>query len=168
MRGCSIPNLKEYIISQCAYLTNNVSLGISNRSRTFFCGIYHLSFHKTFPQSLWHSGSYPKPNKSFLRYISTINCSTGRTTIVASSTFRTKTCATLKLKPVETNFKYVARVRHLLLNWAENNWRRLFQITCTFERKLSNFFLNLSPSHCPVRPSARNEDTNAARQFTQE
>ena len=62
----------------------------------FSRGIFHHKFHTFLPQTFRHSVSYPKPNVSFFRYSTTVNCSTFRTTVVLSSTFRTKTCATLQ------------------------------------------------------------------------
>lgn len=96
----------NYPYSTVPYLTNNATLGINKIFITFFCIIFHLDFHAFFPQALGHSISYPKPNKSFLCYSSTINSSTYRTTVVLSSTFWNETCTTLDKKyqeKVETN-----------------------------------------------------------------
>ena len=60
------------------------------------CGIFHHKFHTSLPKSFRHSVPNPKPNESFLRYSTTVNCSTFRTTVVLFSTFGTKTCTTLQ------------------------------------------------------------------------
>jgi hypothetical protein len=62
----------------------------------FACRILHHKLHTFFPQTFRNSVSNPKPNESFRRYSSTVNCSAIRTTVVLSSSFRTKTCTALQ------------------------------------------------------------------------
>ena len=90
------------------------------------CGIFHHKFHTSLPQTFRHSVSNPKPNESFLRYSTTAKCSTFRTTIVLSSTFRTKTCATLQ----NTKERNVClNVLYVYLNW---KWLWSNDVTAAF------------------------------------
>ena len=61
----------------------------------FASRILHHKLHAFFPQTFRHSVSNPKPNESFRRYSSTVNCSAFWATVVLSSSFRTKTCTAL-------------------------------------------------------------------------
>ena len=70
--------------------------GVDNMFFKFSCGVFHHKFHTSLPKSFRHSVSNPKPNESFLRYSTTVNCSTFKTTVVLSFTFRSETSTTLR------------------------------------------------------------------------
>lgn len=62
------------------------------------CKIFHLKLHTSFPQSFRYSCSNPKPNKNVFFHAPAVFGTALRTAVVFSSTFRTKTCTTLKLR----------------------------------------------------------------------
>ena len=91
------------------YLVHNASFWINRMSFQFSSRIINRKIHAAFSKSCRHSSSNPKPNKSFVDHSSTINSGTFRTTIIFSSTFRTITCATLKI--IEKCRRYVQKER---------------------------------------------------------
>ncbi len=98
--------------SSAQYLMSSPSLPINIILLKFPSCCLHLKLHTSFPHSFRHSCSDPIPDVNLTSYdSSTINSLTFSTAIMTSSTFRTKTCTTLKINVVENLVRIIVSIK---------------------------------------------------------